>query len=339
MAAVVLTLTVDNVAQVLAAYDHIRLYRSQTGPTGDFVAITDASTDIPLVPGQSQYQYEDLNGDPTFWYKSAFVNQITNSSSPTSNAFGTGLDAALSVLSVQELKDNFLFGIDLTDAQGNPLPEAFFVRAIKASVASVETLLDLTLAPTPVLSERKDYVQREIDQYYFVNLNKRPVQSVQSFRLHVPGASPVIFPKPWIEVQEAQGVVEIVPQTAIAMTPTLSFTTYYSQLFLTATRRRLPNALEIDYMAGFAPGQVPGDILELVGKQAAIHPLRTAGNLLLGAGVAGQSIGIDGLSQSVSLTKQGNGAFAAMVQDFQQDILQLRTVLRGRYQGVPMRMV
>jgi hypothetical protein len=84
---------------------------------------------------------------------------------------------------------------------------------------------------------------------------------------------------------------------------------------------------------------MPGDLLDIIGKSAAIGPLRTAGNILLGAGVAGESIGIDGLSQSVSLTKQGNGAFTGMVNDLQNDIAQALPELKAFYGGIRMRVV
>lgn len=338
MAAIALTLTVSNIAEVLAAYSHIRIFRSTTGADGAYAAITDAATDVPLVPGVSSYVFEDLAGDPSFFYRSQYVNQATQTASPTSEPFGTGLDPALSVLSVQDLKDNFLFGLDLTDPKGNPIPDSFFVRYIKAAVANVESFLDITLAPTVVTQETHDYIAREANNFYWLNTTKRPLQSVRSVRLHIPGATPMAFPADWYSFHPNQGVVELVPKSALTVTPQVGYTAYLSQYFWQATHQRIPNALEIDYVAGFAPGEVPGDILEYVGKQAAIGPLRTVGNLLLGAGVAGQSIGIDGLSQSVSLTKQGNGAFAAMVQDYQQDLLQARQVLRGKYHGISIRM-
>ena len=338
MAAITLKLTVTDLADVLAAYTHIRLYRSVTGKGGEYVPLTGPSTDIPLAQGVVSYSFEDLTGDATYFYSSAFVNQQTQSSSPLSEPFGTGIDPALSVLSVQDLKDNFLFGLDLTDAQGNPIPDKFFERYIKAAVAGVESMLDITLAPLVVTNETHDYIQREVNQFYFLSLNHRPVQSVQSYRLQVPGGSPLTFPANWYELQKMTGVVEVVPRSSIALTPQVGFAPYYSQLFYAATRNRIPGGLQVDYVAGFPPGEVPGDILEYVGKQASLGPLRTVGNLLLGAGVAGQSIGIDGLSQSVSLTKQGNGAFAAMVSDYQQDLLALRQVLRGKYHGISLRM-
>lgn len=334
----VLTLTVDNLPEVLLAYDRIRLYRSTVGPGGAFVAITDEATDVPIGAGSDVYTYVDPDGSADTWYRSCYVSSTQQTMSAPSEPFNADADPALSVLSVQDLKDLYLLGMDLTDPTGKPIPDKFFARYIKAAIASVETMLDITLAPTRVTGECHDYIQREADNYYWTQVYKRPVMSVQSFRLHIPGGNPLVFPANWYEMQSLQGVVEVVPKGTIELQPTVGFTPYFSQLFMNASTRRIPNAIEVDYTAGFAPGHVPGDILEFVGKQAAIGPLRTVGNLLLGAGIAGQSIGIDGLSQSVSVTKQGNGAFAAMVSDYQQDLMQMRQLLRGKYHGISMRM-
>ncbi len=337
MANISLTITVSDIAQVLTVYDRVRLFRSVTGINGIYEQLTSGPTDIVLSPGVTQYTYQDHDGDSMYFYRSTYYSSVENISSPPGEPFGSGIDPVLSILSVQDLKDNYLFGIDLSDSKGNPMPDKFFVHYIKSAVRAIEAMLDITILPTTFTNERKDYIQREANQFFWTYLSHKPVMSVQSVRLHVPGATPVVFPSPWIELQETTGIVEVVPQTAIAIQPSAAYTPFYSQFFLTATHRRLPNAIEVDYTAGFAPGQVPPDILDIVGKQSAISPLRAAGNMLLGPGLAGQSIGIDGLSQSVSLTKQGNGAFAAMVSDYQQDIAAQIATIRGRYQGINIR--
>lgn len=339
MANISLTLTVSDIAQVLTVYDRVRLFRSVTGINGTYEQLTSGATDVVLKPGVTQYTYQDRDGDPMYYYRSGYYSTEQDISSAPSEPFGTGIEPALSVLSVQDLKDNYLYGIDLSDSKGNPIPDKFFINYIKNGVRAVEAMLDITILPTVIKNERRDYLQREANQYYWINLTKRPTLSVESVRLHMPGGTPIVFPTPWIEFQQTTGVVEVVPQSAISLQPSVGYAPMLSQLFWGVTRRRIPNAVEVDYTAGFAPGQVPGDIADLIGKQSAIGPLRAAGNMLLGPGIAGQSIGIDGLSQSVSLTKQGNGAFAAMVSDYQQDIATQAPLIRSRYHGLNIRFV
>lgn len=338
MSVVSLTLTVTNPDEVLALYDSIAIYRSTTGEQGDYTLLTDAQTAVRLRTAVTSYSFNDFQGSAEYFYRSAYTNSVSGLSSPLSDPFGGGEDPLLNVLSVQELKDRYLFAIDLADKDGNPIPDSVFIGYIKSALAWVSSALDLVLVPTVVTNERRDYTAAYGQQYMWTNLSKRPVQSVQAVRLRVPGATPLVFPTEWIEVQPHTGVVEVVPQSNLTVNlSTTAISPFYSQQFLLSTRRRIPNAVEVDYLAGFPAGQVPFDILEVVGKQAAIGLLRIAGNILLAPGVGSQSIGIDGLSQSVQLTKGGSGAFAGMVSDFQQDIASSLPLLRTRYSGINLR--
>lgn len=53
---------------------------------------------------------------------------------------------------------------------------------------------------------------------------------------------------------------------------------------------------------------MPMDLINLTGKLATFGPLGIAGDLILGAGIAAQSIGVDGLSQSISSTSSATNA-------------------------------
>lgn len=340
MAILNLTITVANIADVLAVFDRVRVYRCTTGSQGSYDLISAEDTEIVLQAGVTRYQFEDDAGETSYFYKTAYFSSTKSLSSPLSAPFSSFEDPALSVLSVQQLKDRYLFGISLEDSNGNPMPDALIENEIKQAFAWVETQLDIVLLPRQILNERHDYIQREADQFYWTYPSKVPVQSVQAVRLHVPGSPAATFPAAWYQIQKSTGIIEVVPQgPAFTYQQQVGFSPYYTQAFLSVTRRRIPNAIEVDYTAGFADGQIPGDILAIVGKQAAIGPLRVAGNILLGAGVGGQSIGIDGLSQSIQLTKAGNGAFSAMISDFQQDIAAAMPMIKGRYHGINVRIV
>lgn len=78
---------------------------------------------------------------------------------------------------------------------------------------------------------------------------------------------------------------------------------------------------------------IPDNMRHLIGMMAAMHPLTIAGDLVLGAGVASRSIGIDGLSQSISTTKAGamGGAFAARMKAYREESERTMEAIRGRY--------
>lgn len=83
---------------------------------------------------------------------------------------------------------------------------------------------------------------------------------------------------------------------------------------------------------------LPADLRQVLGIRAALLPLVTAGDLVLGAGVQGGQIGVDGLSQQLSTTKAGaaGGAFAGRVNALQAQALDLMNNLRGKYRPMNM---
>ena len=66
---------------------------------------------------------------------------------------------------------------------------------------------------------------------------------------------------------------------------------------------------------------MPMDLINLTGKLATFGPLGIAGDLILGAGIAAQSIGVDGLSQSISSTSSAtNAGYGARIIQYQKEI-------------------
>lgn len=80
---------------------------------------------------------------------------------------------------------------------------------------------------------------------------------------------------------------------------------------------------------------VPENMKEYVYKMASVSILEKVGQLIAGAGVSGGSIGLDGLSQALNLTKAANAsAFAATCTDYKNDLKELYEVLSKAYNGM-----
>lgn len=101
--------------------------------------------------------------------------------------------------------------------------------------------------------------------------------------------------------------------------------------------RDLPNFWHYRAVAGLRT--IPGDIMELLGRQAAISILSIAGQAYRG-GFAGQSISRDGISESVSFTASAMyGIYSAYIQDHTNWINQNLPTLRNKYRGIVMRVL
>ena len=81
--------------------------------------------------------------------------------------------------------------------------------------------------------------------------------------------------------------------------------------------------------------KIPRDILDAIGKLASINVLNILGDIAIGAGVANQSIGIDGLSQSIGTTQSAeNNALSARVRMYTEELKRNLPMLRSRYKGI-----
>lgn len=80
---------------------------------------------------------------------------------------------------------------------------------------------------------------------------------------------------------------------------------------------------------------IPRDILDAMGKRAAIGVLDVAGDLIAGAGIANKSTGLDGVSQSVGTTSSAtNAGYGARIIHYEQQLKRDMPRLRAKYQGV-----
>ena len=102
--------------------------------------------------------------------------------------------------------------------------------------------------------------------------------------------------------------------------------------------RNIPDFFRISYTAGLDP--VPANIKDLVGKIASFGPLNIAGDLLGGAGIASQSISIDGLSQTFNTTSSAtNAGYGARLLNYQREIKDVVPELRRYYKGLRLMVV
>lgn len=101
--------------------------------------------------------------------------------------------------------------------------------------------------------------------------------------------------------------------------------------FLLKLSRAPANNLTVRWFAS----EIPDDLRYVLGVYAATLPLTIAGDLVLGAGVASRSLGLDGLSQSINTTKSGpnGGAFKARIKDLLEDADRQMSVLKGVYRS------
>jgi hypothetical protein len=309
-------------------YDKVRVFKGTSSDMSTHTELTvsggpPVSTPIPLRADNAYTVYSDPAGATTDYYSYQFVNSAT-SALGTQTLF-TESDYN-SVLTVDHLKDWFMFGLDLTDEDGYPFPNSMFEFAIRAAVDSLEKTLNVRLKPTQIIGERQDYYRQDYMDFAFIQLNEYPIFDVTRVALRYPTAgSDITFPVEWYQINKQHGQVHLIP-TSGSLSQILIGQGGDYLTFVWKGWEWMPNLWVIDYWAGFPPtgytyvspqagayrgtldAGLPNDLVAVVGKMACFYPLNIAGDLVGGIAIASKSIGIDGLSQSINTTSSAENA-------------------------------
>lgn len=335
MAVITIKIVVSNLTSIMVNFDKIKVYRSTTGIDGAYTELTVASNRITLVAGQTIYSFTDQNGDGDYYYKSAFYNSTSGLESEQSEAQQGEANAALDIISVEELKAIYLWGLDLTDDAGNPIPDFAFAHYIEAAVDWLEQTLDIAIRLKTITDERHDFIREEQQKYFFMNLFERPVIEVSEILMVLPNEVTVkTFDPTWIHFQSYSGQVQLIPPAGSSSGIALVGVPGTWGPYLWNDRRLVPEVFRVDYSAGFAAGQVPTNIKDIIGKKACFGPLNIAGDLLGGAGIASQNLSIDGLSQGFNTTSSStNAGYGARLLQYGKEIKEEIERLRRYWSG------
>lgn len=334
MAVITLKIVVGNIDRVMEVFDQIKVYRSTTGLTGTYSEITGAGTRLALVSDTTIYEYTDTSGDADYYYKTSYYHSTSSLESSLSDGQQGEGDPALDIITVAELQTNYLFGLDMTDDAGTAFPDSLYEWFIKSAVSWIEHRLDLPLRPKVVEDERHDYNYEDYRKFIYLHLKYYPVIEVESVEMVLPAGQVVQdFDPEWFNLRKDSGVLHIVPGAGGANT--ILFGAGGAWLpFMRGSHRFVPDVFRIKYTAGFECGQVPDVIKDLVGKVASFGPLNIAGDLLGGAGIASQSLSIDGLSQTYNTTSSAtNAGYGARLLQYKMEIKQIIPTLQRYYKG------
>ncbi len=332
MSVITLKISVAQLTEVREHFDKMKVHRSSTGREGIYTELTTSSTRVALEAARVVYEYADENGDEDYFYRVSYFNSLTLQESSLSDPQQGENDSALGIVSVAELKDIYLSGVDLTVDDGTPFSDAMFEFYIKSAVSYVEHKLDMPLRPTRYVLETHDFYKRDYSSFMFLMLDKYPVIEVEEIKMVFPGESAAnarAFSGSELYLEKESGQVNIIPggsNNLLAM----SSLGWRSADFI-------PQVFRATYTAGFETGKCPAIIRDFVGRYAAFGPLNIAGDLLGGAGVASQSISIDGLSQSIATTSSPSfSGYGARLLNYAKDIKDMFPMLLKYYKGVRM---
>jgi hypothetical protein len=242
--------------------------------------------------------------------------------------------------SIVEFKDEFLWGIPICNqVTGQSLPDYVLRQKLLSAQKYVEGMLDLKIFKQYIL-ETKEFVREEYMEWGYTKaswfINKPFVISGVLNEQKV-----LVFPASWVTTRRKitkddsfSKCMYFVPngQGTVA---TFAYNLTINNLYSFYGSRIIPEYWQLEYLTGFEI--IPYDIINLIGMQAAIEILLliemtvvSGGGFTFGS--ASNSLGLDGMSQSVSKANGGN-IFRQRIQQYEKQIATQLTQLKHIYSG------
>lgn len=315
---------------VLAAtmFDQFKVYFGASPDINQHTALTT----LNMVINRNTTFYVDTNAlhTPSTFYSFTYYNSTNQNESNRIPVISSGLDTEITP---QYLKENYLYGLDLTEDNGQPLPEGVYWEGIKAGFSWMEGQLQMDILQKTYVDEPSDFRSEEYLQWGFIKTKHFPIREVTRI-LGAYYSNNIEFPTSWARVKAAAGIINLVPgdySSAKFIIPAAGGI----PPILNNRMSHIPGFWKISYTTGFNKGEIPYDIRDVICKKAAFMPLNTLGDLTGGVGVSSKSLGIDGLSQSMVYTGSAeNAGYSARLRMYMKEIDQDLGMLKSRYRPI-----
>ena len=235
-----------------------------------------------------------------------------------------------------EALKSYMFGVPVRDPEtGQEMSDTYYQHYLEVAVAKAEKELDIAILPRFIQNEHHDYYSSDFNSYMYTHTYKRPILYVDSFTLEMSGRQIYNYNREWWRVYGLAGHIEVMP-TAL-MQSAMGGMGYdigvygmpmYAGLPVVGNQQTFaPQMIHVDYVAGLLPREragvsneweVPADLEQLVLKYALVEVFQQWGRLIIGAGIAGRTLSIDGISETVQTTQ------SAMYSGSSADILLIK---------------
>ena len=237
------------------------------------------------------------------------------------------------LLTVDQMKQRYLFGLDLTDKHGNPIPDEVFQHQLNSSLSFLEHKLDIIILARE-FTEEYDYRAQDYIDFNFIQLKKRPVSEVIKMKARFPNNRDLVeYPTSWYVVEKESAQVQLSPiEGSFSGLIVTQGGSYMPLIF--GTRDYWPHLFQIQYKAGFCADQIPVIINEMIGMQAAIRAFEVLGDILFGPGILSESVSMDAASVSKGLANsQKYALFSGRITSYKEQMKEYIETVKKHYNG------
>lgn len=252
---------------------------------------------------------------------------------PPNSVSTAGFSRAEAMLTPEQLKARYMFGIDLTDANGNAIPDEVYQHHINAAVSYIEHKLDIIIFPTRIV-DKHDYRSIDYQEFNFLQLKKRPIMDVNTLKAKFPNNRELVdFPKQWFVIEKEAAQVQLAPVEGTFNSLVITQGGSYIPLIF-GSKDHWPHMFEVDYTAGFCNDQIPVILNELIGLQAAISMFEIVGDIVLGTPIASENVNMDGAGVGKATTASSNSSlYSARINSYTKKMEEYLKVAHKYYNG------
>lgn len=252
------------------------------------------------------------------------------------HAIASSYDRLEPLVTPQQIRDEFLFGIPLVSKFVNPstgkydvMSDSAIGKIIERAVSMVETMVGIDVFPVQ-RKEKHPFDRCLYESLGYFKLEHRPATSIDQMAV-VPANNTDVYVVPieWIESAYLdKGQINIIPLTiAFQNGGFIPSQSSGGAMFLAILGQKhwIPAFWQIIYTSGFKDGLIPRQVNELIGTIASIEILSMLAATW--AGSTSHSLGYDSMNQSISTP--GPQIFSVRI----QDLMTKRDALIGKIKG------
>jgi hypothetical protein len=242
------------------------------------------------------------------------------------------------VISPEELTALYFYGIGTRSKDGTEISNDTLKMNILSSQQEIERYLEIRFNKK-FIEQSESYFKDDYWNNFPIIKTKLPVNTPLSLIGMLNGVEQIKYPKAWLNTKkDSEGnyykKISIIPTGSLASqgSTDIILTGITAYLGLTSYGQ-IPNYFTCQYLTGFNYEDLPMDLVNVVGKLSAIGILNMLGDIALGsAGLTSISLGIDGLSQSVSSGQ--NGAYSGRIKQYTSEINETLKRVKSAYKSI-----
>jgi hypothetical protein len=252
------------------------------------------------------------------------------------------------MFNIKEMQSRVIFGIPLNDSEGNPFPDDLLQSYLDSSISWMEQTLNIVIQEREE-EEYHDYIQSDYMNWNFIKLWKKPILEIESVEMIYGQNRMFQIPNDWLKVDKLAGTMQIFPISGSAGGMIINAGGGAWTPLIHGRMGYAPQMWRIKYKAGMNDSTekqvtrvntIHPLLKDLIYRKTAMGILGVWGDLIIGAGIANQSVGIDGLSQSIGTTQSPMfGGASARISQLKEDIETMLPALRSYYGGIDMTVI